>query len=154
MVAILAGMRWCLIVVLICFSLIINIFFLSSVWNKILLILDVQEFYQDMPCLIYQLFEKLSQSFNYEELIFPPFRVNLFHYLIINSPSFPVSLLGGFLQIFYLFIYLWERDVFSIYLCIHWFFLVCDLTKDRACNLGLSRRCPNQLSCQVRAWSF
>lgn len=59
-----------------------------------------------MPCLIYQPCEKLSQSFNYEELIFPPFRVNLFHYLIINSPSFPVSLLGGFLQNFiYSFIY-------------------------------------------------
>ena len=39
----------------------------------------------------------------------------------------------------------------SIYLCIHWLLLVCALTRDQTCNLGISQRPSNQLSYLARA---
>ena len=34
----------------------------------------------------------------------------------------------------------------STHLCTHWFILVCALTGDRTCNLGVSGQCSNQLN--------
>ena len=46
-----------------------------------------------------------------------------------------------------------ERNNFchSNYLCIHWLLLVCALTGDWTCNLGISGQCCNQLSYLTRA---
>ena len=40
------------------------------------------------------------------------------------------------------------------YLCIHWLILVCALTRDQTCNLGILGQCSNQLSYLAGAISF
>ena len=40
----------------------------------------------------------------------------------------------------------------STHLCFHWWILVGALTGDRPRNLGVSRRCSNQLNYPARAW--
>ena len=71
---------------------------------------------------------------------------------------------------FLIFIYWFERErgrqrrerktsICSIYLCIHWLILVCALTRDQTCDLGVLGRCSNQLSYPARArnwvlWAF
>ena len=48
-----------------------------------------------------------------------------------------------------------ERSICcSTYLCIHWLILICSLTGDQTCNLGVSRQCSNQLSYPVRSRYF
>ena len=39
----------------------------------------------------------------------------------------------------------------STYLCIHWLILVCVLTRDQTCNLGVLGCCSNQVSYTARA---
>ena len=39
----------------------------------------------------------------------------------------------------------------STYWCIHWLILICALTGDRTCNLGISRRCSHPRSHPARA---
>ena len=42
----------------------------------------------------------------------------------------------------------------STYLCIHWLILVCALTWDWTCNLGILGRCSNQLRYAARVGFF
>ena len=53
----------------------------------------------------------------------------------------------------------WEREketsvCYSTYLCVHWLFGVCVLTRDWTCNFGISGQCSNQLSYPARAWNI
>ena len=76
----------------------------------------------------------------------PPFFFFLFFSFFLSSlpPSLP-PFLPSFLS---------EKETSicqSTYLRIHWLILVCALTRDQTCNLGVSGQHSNQLSYQARA---